>query len=726
MRIRIVAIGTLLLLSAALTAAVQNGNDLYQQGLARETAGDIKGAVQIFERIVRDFSSNRTLTAKALVQLGRWSDLLGQDQARKHYERVIREFADQKEAAAEAKARLDVLAKVAAPGASPARRLIVDWGDWSRKMGDTRMSLTRDGRYLLRYNEKQRAFEQIEISSGDVRQLATEGPNPADELVDGNAIELSPDGRKFAAGIAVLQKPQPVAATGPQFERFELRIFEVGARGTGRALGRVQNAGEQGGAFAWSPRGDRIWMFSIRSDLSAQIRFVDMNGKLEVLKTLTWRDLTQVPSLSSDGRFLAYHDAPGRQTPPDVYILATDGSSEYRIEHPADDSRPMFLPDGSGIVFVSNRRGVSDLWFQALKDGRPVDQPRVVWRGAQPFGVARRFADNGSLFYYFAVNDWGTYTVPLDLNAAAGSIGAPKRLAPLANETNSGAAFSPDGQYLAHFRSNAARLVIRELASGVEREIPFGAQLQASYARVEWCSNGDSLLALGYIDGVGTVAYRVLTKDSSIQRLSVPASTYPIAVCIGDDMIYSAVPRNGPGSITRRSLTTGRETTIFEGAVRAVARSKDGNRLAVMTADASGASRLITMSATGGEVSANLMPLGATPLGSQRIPLVQNVAWISEGDRLLVALYDQRDSVANESQPSQWPLYLWEVPLTGASPRKLGLVPLPKVNGLFYGATSFTVHPDGKHLAFQSHEGLVQQTWAIDNLAQFIKAGGGW
>jgi hypothetical protein len=71
-------------------------------------------------------------------------------------------------------------------------------------------------------------------------------------------------------------------------------------------------------------------------------------------------------------------------------------------------------------------------------------------------------------------------------------------------------------------------------------------------------------------------------------------------------------------------------------------------------------------------------------------------------------------------------LYLWEVPLTGASPRKLGLVPLPKVNGLFYGATSFTVHPDGKHLAFQSHEGLVQQTWAIDNLAQFIKAGGGW
>jgi hypothetical protein len=53
MRIRIGAIGMLRLLSAAGLVA-QNGNDLYQQGLVRETAGDIKGAMQIFERIVRD------------------------------------------------------------------------------------------------------------------------------------------------------------------------------------------------------------------------------------------------------------------------------------------------------------------------------------------------------------------------------------------------------------------------------------------------------------------------------------------------------------------------------------------------------------------------------------------------------------------------------------------------------------------------------------------------
>src|SRR4030095_3501417 len=122
MRIRVVALATMFLLSVAVVLA-QNANDLYQQGLARETAGDLKGAVQIFERIVRDFSPNRTLTARALVRLGEWSNLLGQDQARTYYERVIREFADQKEAATEARARLDALPKTASPARRPAREL---------------------------------------------------------------------------------------------------------------------------------------------------------------------------------------------------------------------------------------------------------------------------------------------------------------------------------------------------------------------------------------------------------------------------------------------------------------------------------------------------------------------------------------------------------------------------------------------------------------------------
>jgi tetratricopeptide (TPR) repeat protein len=724
MRIRVVTLATLVVLSVAVVRA-QNGNDLYQQGLARETAGDLKGAVQIFERIVRDFSSNRTLAARALVRLGEWSSLLGQDQARTYYERVIREFADQKEAATEARARLDALPKAAAPAASPARRLAVDWMERYRTGQPGYEPLAPDGRHLLRYNEKQRAFEEIEIVTNGVQQLTSDGPNPTEAYPWGGL--LSKDRRKLASMVRI-----PTTGRPPQFAsdldpgrnaaQIELRVFDIGGRGPGRVLASwdPQELGRfTVRPFAWSPQTDRVWLFAFRKDLSAQIVSVDLAGKLEVLKTLAWRDHSQLPSLSPDGRFITYHDTPDRQAPPDIFILATDGSREQRLEHPADDSKSMFAPDGSGIVFESSRRGPRDIWFQAVTDGRAAGQPRLVMRNLG-FGQAELFSDSGSLYYYFATNDWGTYTVALDVNASAGSVAQPARVLPVANETNSGAAFSPDGRYLAHFRANAARLVIRDLTSGGEREIPFGTQLSSGYALADWCSTSETLIATGYLNQGGPAAYRVSVKDSSVQRLPISPDLAALCIGNGEEVIY--VPSATRDSIVRRSLVSGRESTIFKGPIRALARSADGKRLAVVTFDANvGAGQLVTMSATGGDVTAALMQAGTGQGPGRRLPLLQDVAWMPSGDRLLVNVYEEGDGFGEQAPRPSW---LWEVPLTGGAPRKLGLLSLPFSTA--GGRSSFSMHPDGRQLAFQRNDGYVQQTWAIDNLLQFIKAGGGW
>ena len=690
-RIRLVTVAAVLVLSAVLTAQ-QNGKDLYQQGLARETAGDLKSAIQIFERIVRDYSADRPLAARALVQLGRWFDSLGENQARKYYERVIREFADQKDAAAEARAHLDALVKAVAPVASPARRLIVD-----HKLRDPYTRPTHDGRHLLRYNSEQRAFELVEIGTGEVRRLTADGPNPAQAVV--GASELSRDGRRLAATIR-LRAP----ATG-----VELRVFDVGGRGTGGVLATWDtNAVSSAQPFAWAPRNDRLWLF-VRRDQSAQIATVDLGGRLEVLKTLTWRDDMQAPSLSHDGRFLAYHNAPDPQIPPDLYIIATDGSREQRVEHPANDSKPMFLPDGSGVVFESDRRGARDLWFLAVVDGRPGGQPRLVWRDVGSFGP-ERFADTGSLFFYSSTDDWGTYTVPLDLEAAVGSIGETTRLATVNNERNSGPAFSPDGRYLAHFRANGTRIVVRALATGLERETPFGARL--GNGRADWCPGGDALIAVGYVGGIGEVAYRVNVKDSSVQRLPIAPSPYDRALCVGDGEEIIYVPRRAawptPPSIVRRSLASGREVTLFTGAINidSVARSMDGKRLAFITSinpEPPYGYRVVTLSADGGDISTVMM--------SARAQVLSKLVWMPSGDRLLVVHWE-----------SSTKYLLWEVPLTGAAPRKLGYLPVPDFDG-GYGVGSLSVHPDGKLLAFDFHEGFLQQTWAIENLFQFIKAG---
>ena len=710
--------------SAVITSQTPSGHAVFEQALARERIdGNLQEAIRLYERVVTDFASDRALAAKALVQVGLCYEKLGRDEAVKAYERLVRDFADQESAVAHARARLAALTKATAPAATPARRLVVDWKSGGRSGSPARP--TRDGRHLLRYDGDHRAFELVEIGTSNVRRLTSDGPNPAEALVDANRAELSTDGRKLAA-VVKIRKPGAAAArpeSGELFERAELRVFDVGARGGGRVLRTEHDpaAGDIAAPFGWSPRNDRVWLWLLRSDGSAQISSVDMSGRLQVLKTLTWRDHTQPPSLSPDGRFLAYHDATDRQSRPDLYIIATDGSRGERVEHPADDSKPMFVPDGSGVVFESNRRGARDLWFLAVNDGRPSGQPRLVWRDVEPFGQVERFTETGSLLFYFLVNDWGIHTVPLDLKSTPPSFGDAVRLTPMANEANTGPEFSPDGRYLAYFRARAARLVIRELATGREREVPFGGQL-GLYARADWCSSGDAVIAAGRIAGTGWVTYRVNVNDLSVQRL--PIAPYDAVLCVGngEEIIYRPATQTGmPGPITRRSLASGRETTLFEGITHALARSMDGRRLAFVTTDPNReVARLVTMSATGGDISAEVMTSGVL---QKRYPHMVAVIWKPGGDGLLVVRFDDGPPPANPMQPP--PLWVWDVPFGGGSPRKLGSLPLPKAEGTFVPPWVFSLHPDGKRLAFQSHEGLVQQTWALDNLFQFIKAGGG-
>src|SRR6266851_1181746 len=68
--------------------------------------GQLEEAIQLYKRIVQEHSGNRAVAAKALLEMGQCYEKLGNTEARKAYERVLREYGDQNEAAAQARARL--------------------------------------------------------------------------------------------------------------------------------------------------------------------------------------------------------------------------------------------------------------------------------------------------------------------------------------------------------------------------------------------------------------------------------------------------------------------------------------------------------------------------------------------------------------------------------------------------------------------------------------------
>ena len=125
--------------------SAESGYDLFQKALAAERAdGNIAEAIKLYERITKDFASDHALMAKTLLRLGDCYQKLGDDKAQAAFERVVREFGDQKEAAAEARTRLAALQAPAASQTKRAARQV--WTDAKVCCGTRPDTTSPDGR----------------------------------------------------------------------------------------------------------------------------------------------------------------------------------------------------------------------------------------------------------------------------------------------------------------------------------------------------------------------------------------------------------------------------------------------------------------------------------------------------------------------------------------------------------------------------------------------------
>src|SRR5687768_16683983 len=76
---------------------------------AEEVEGDIKKAIQQYRQIA--LGGDRAVVVRALIRMADCYQKLGDAEARNIYERIVRDYADQKEAAVLARARLGSAAR---------------------------------------------------------------------------------------------------------------------------------------------------------------------------------------------------------------------------------------------------------------------------------------------------------------------------------------------------------------------------------------------------------------------------------------------------------------------------------------------------------------------------------------------------------------------------------------------------------------------------------------
>src|SRR5204863_3321916 len=101
----------IVIVSVSASAEDRKANELLQAGVIKETIqGDLSAAISLYEQAVKEAGANPALSAKAQLRLGAAYEKQGSEKARAAFERLLREYPDQREVAAEAKVRLAALA----------------------------------------------------------------------------------------------------------------------------------------------------------------------------------------------------------------------------------------------------------------------------------------------------------------------------------------------------------------------------------------------------------------------------------------------------------------------------------------------------------------------------------------------------------------------------------------------------------------------------------------
>ncbi len=151
--------------------------------------GQMEEAIQLYKRIVQEHAGNRAVAAQALLEMGQCYEKLGNAEARKAYERVLREYADQPEVA-EARRRLAALGQPAGSGNGSE---MVTRRVWAGSDVEAGVSLSPDGRYLSCIDGTTGDLALRDLATGKMRRL-TKGGSSTDFMPSA----ISPDGREVA------------------------------------------------------------------------------------------------------------------------------------------------------------------------------------------------------------------------------------------------------------------------------------------------------------------------------------------------------------------------------------------------------------------------------------------------------------------------------------------------------------------------------------------------
>jgi Tol biopolymer transport system component len=661
----------------------ETGNELFQKALVKERSeGNLKEAIKLYQQVVDKYGQDRALAAKALVAMAESQEKLGEAEARKTYERIVREYGDQKDAVTTARARLGDSAGSLNAG-------IVSRQVWTGPKVDSDGTVSADGRYLSIVDWETGDLALHDLISGKDRRLTNKG-SWADSNDYAEESAFSRDGKQVA-----------YAWYSDKNRRYELRLIALGESDTAKPKVLYDNQDVSWIAPSdWSPDGKWIAVNIQRKDRTVQIGLVDSrDGSLRVLKSGDWRRSTKL-CFSPDGKYLAY-DLPPDQTSQqrDVFVLALDGNHEIPAAvHSANDVVMGWSPDGTRLLFSSDRTASVGLWALPFADGKVQGSPELLKPNIGS-NVSLGLTASGALYVEKRFNTSDVTFAPIDLEAGK-LLGPPVSFTQGFAEGGANPTWSPDGKYLVyHVTCSNGCVVIRSVATGQARRL---APNLTNARFVRWSPDGRSLLTKG-IDQRGRNGIFQIDVQSGQATAVVLSDGLTTFVQWSPDGKKVYFQRNRV--FVERDLASGTERDVYyDMGVRNGALSPDGRYLAVARTDPSTkTASLLLVPVAGGQPRELLRLKQSEGLKSVNV-------WTPDSNAVIIT----KDTGSR--------LEIWKVPITRGEPRKLEIDPnLIWPERERFQDVVFSLSPDGHSIAFQMGK-AGSEVWALENFLPALKA----
>ena len=156
----------------------ESAEELYQAALfAKNVDGDLRGAIELLQKIIKEYPEDRKICAQAHLQLGMCYEKLGMEQARNSYQQVIDGYPEQTDAVKTAQGKLSKLRAVEKAAD------IADQGFQIRLVGrglDSLGEISPDNKYLCCIDWETSNLAVRDMASGEMLRLTSHERSESD------------------------------------------------------------------------------------------------------------------------------------------------------------------------------------------------------------------------------------------------------------------------------------------------------------------------------------------------------------------------------------------------------------------------------------------------------------------------------------------------------------------------------------------------------------------